>query len=100
MGFAAIFAAAHLVPLLSASFAAVLVSRAVAALACAGFWAVGAVLAGRIAAPGRTAQVMGILVGGPTLANVIGVPAGTWVGQGRGREAGDQHRLGGRHGRS
>lgn len=77
----AVFTAAHLLPLLSDSFAMVLASRVVAAVACAAFWAVGAVLAARIAGPGRTARAMAVIVGGLTLANILGVPAGTLIGQ-------------------
>lgn len=76
----AVFALAHLLPLAGGSFAMVLTSRIIAALACAAFWAVGAVLAVRLSPAGRTARAMAVIVGGLTLSNVVGVPAGTLIG--------------------
>lgn len=78
---AAVFGIAHLLPLLGDTFVMVLISRIVSAVACAAFWAVGAVLAARIAGEGRTARAMAVIVGGLTLSNILGVPAGTWIGQ-------------------
>ncbi|WP_051266742.1 Cmx/CmrA family chloramphenicol efflux MFS transporter [Nakamurella lactea] len=77
----AVFGAAHLLPLIGHSFALVLLSRVIAAIACAAFWAVGAVLAARIAGAGRTARALAVMVGGLTLSNILGVPAGTLIGQ-------------------
>lgn len=78
---AAVFEIAHLLPLLDGTFAVVLVSRVVSAVGCAAFWAVGAVLAARIAGEGRIARAMAVIVGGLTLSNILGVPVGTWIGQ-------------------
>lgn len=78
---AAVFGVAHLLPLLGGGFVVVLVSRVISAVACAAFWAVGAVLAARIAGDGRTARAMAVIVGGLTLSNIFGVPVGTWIGQ-------------------
>jgi DHA1 family chloramphenicol resistance protein-like MFS transporter len=76
-----VFAVAHLLPFVTADYPMVLASRVVAAVACAAFWAVGSVLAVRSSPSGRTARAMAVLVGGLTVANVIGVPAGSWIGQ-------------------
>ncbi len=77
---ATVFALAHLVVLGSDDYRVLLASRVVAAVACATFWAVGAVTVVALAPEGTTARGLAVLVGGLTVANVVGVPAGTWVG--------------------
>lgn len=79
-GAALVFALAHLVVLAGDDYRLLLISRVVAAIACATFWAVAAVTVVAIAPPGTTARGLAVLVGGLTLANILGVPAGTWVG--------------------
>ncbi len=44
------------------------------------FFGVGAVVASRIADKGKEAQSIAIMFSGLTIANVIGVPLGTWIG--------------------
>lgn len=77
---ATVFALAHLVVLASDDYGVLLASRVVAAVACATFWAVSAVTVVALTPAGTTARALAVLVGGLTLANVVGVPAGTWVG--------------------
>lgn len=45
------------------------------------FFGIGAVVAGYLARPGKAAQAMAIMFSGLTIANVIGVPLGTYIGQ-------------------
>lgn len=78
---AAVFALIHLIPLAFDGYTMLLVGRVIAAAACATYWAVGAVIAVRIAGPGLTARALAAVVGGLTLANILGVPAGTWIGE-------------------
>ena len=80
LGAAVVFGLAHIVPFVVEGYVSQLVGRIVAAVACATYWAVAAVVATKIAGPERTARAMAVLVGGLTLANVVGVPAGTWIG--------------------
>ncbi|MGH3158614.1 MAG: MFS transporter, partial [Streptosporangiaceae bacterium] len=77
----AVFAAGHAVAALSSSFWLLLGARFVTALAVGAFWAVGAAVATSAAGPLARARAMGVMVGGLTLANVIGVPLGTAVGE-------------------
>ncbi|MDE9366864.1 MFS transporter [Luteipulveratus sp. YIM 133132] len=84
---ALVFAGVHLLPLLLDGYAALLVGRVVAAVACATYWAVGAVVAVRLGGPERTARALAAIVGGLTLANVLGVPLGTWIGEHLGWQA-------------
>jgi predicted MFS family arabinose efflux permease len=53
----------------------------VTAIAVGAFWAVGAAVATGAAGPLARARAMGVMVGGLTLANVIGVPLGTAFGE-------------------
>src|SRR4051794_18463758 len=76
-----IFAAGHVVAALSSSFTVLLAARALTALATGAFWAVAAIVAGDAAGPGARSRAIGAVIGGLTLANVIGVPIGTWAGQ-------------------
>jgi DHA1 family inner membrane transport protein len=77
----AVFSAGHVVAALSSSFEVVLVTRVLTALATGAFWAVAAVVASQAAGPGSRARAIGVVIGGLTLANVVGVPLGTWAGQ-------------------
>ncbi|GAO41591.1 putative major facilitator superfamily transporter [Flavihumibacter petaseus NBRC 106054] len=44
------------------------------------FFGVGAVVASKLAAPGREARAVSVMFAGLTVANLIGVPLGTWIG--------------------
>ncbi|WP_311214740.1 MULTISPECIES: MFS transporter [unclassified Arthrobacter] len=76
-----LFAVAHVVAASTEDFAVVLIARFVAAIATGTFWAIGAVVAAAAAGPEAGAKAMGIMVGGVTLATVLGVPIGTAAGQ-------------------
>lgn len=76
-----VFAVGHVVAALSADFAVVLVSRVVTALATGAFWCVATVVAAGAAGPTATSRALGLLMGGLTVANVVGVPLGSWLGQ-------------------
>ncbi|MFJ7156158.1 Cmx/CmrA family chloramphenicol efflux MFS transporter [Streptomyces sp. NPDC101118] len=56
-------------------------SRVVSALACAGFWAVGAAVAIAMVPVGSRARAMAVMIGGLSIANVLGVPAGAFLGE-------------------
>jgi DHA1 family inner membrane transport protein len=79
-----IFAAGHAVAALSSSFEVVMAMRVLTALATGAFWAVAAVVAGQAAGPDASSRAIAVVIGGTTLANVAGVPLGTWAGQAAG----------------
>lgn len=56
-------------------------SRVISALACAGFWAVGAAVAIAMVDYGQRARAMAVMIGGLSIANVLGVPAGAFLGE-------------------
>ncbi|MEU5752819.1 Cmx/CmrA family chloramphenicol efflux MFS transporter [Streptomyces sp. NPDC047829] len=81
LGFLCVFLAVHVVGALTGSFQVLLATRVVGALANAGFLAVALVTAADLAEPGAKGRATSTLLGGVTLACVIGVPAGALLGQ-------------------
>jgi predicted MFS family arabinose efflux permease len=77
----AVFSLGHVAAALSGSFAVVLAARVVTALATGAFWSVGFVVATAAAGPRNSTRAIGVMMGGLTLANVIGVPIGALAGQ-------------------
>ncbi|MCM8570603.1 MFS transporter [Gramella jeungdoensis] len=65
----------------SNSYLLLLISRFLSGLPHGAFFGIGAVVAGRLAKPGKDAQAIAMMFTGLTVANVLGVPLGTWLGQ-------------------
>ncbi|QYA27051.1 MFS transporter [Gramella sp. MT6] len=65
----------------SNSYILLMISRFLSGLPHGAFFGIGAVVAGKLAKPGKDAQAIAIMFTGLTVANVIGVPLGTWLGQ-------------------
>jgi DHA1 family arabinose polymer transporter-like MFS transporter len=57
------------------------ISRFVSGLPHGAFFGVGSVVAAKLAKPGKEARAISIMFTGMTLANLIGIPIGTYVGQ-------------------
>ncbi|MFD7732857.1 MFS transporter [Kitasatospora phosalacinea] len=74
-GFVAVFAAAHAVGAVTGSFAVLFASRAVAALANAGFLALAVATAAALVAPERKGRAVGVLLGVPAGAGASGAPS-------------------------
>lgn len=74
------FSALHILAALSPTYSILMITRVLAAIACGGFWAVAAVHTTRIAPAEVHGRALASLVGGLTVANLVGVPLGTWVG--------------------
>lgn len=74
------FAAFNALSAFAPNFEMLLLSRFMAGLPHGAFFGVGAVVASRLADPGKVAAAMATMFAGLTLANVLGVPAGTWLG--------------------
>ncbi|MFF2505002.1 Cmx/CmrA family chloramphenicol efflux MFS transporter [Streptomyces sp. NPDC058067] len=72
---------------LAPTYAVLFASRVVSALACAGFWAVGAAVAIAMVPVNQRARAMAVMIGGLSIANVLGVPAGAFLGDGLGWRA-------------
>jgi DHA1 family arabinose polymer transporter-like MFS transporter len=65
---------------LSPNFHVMLLCRFLAGLPHGAFFGVGAVVAARLADEGKAAAAMATMFTGLTVANVVGVPLGTWLG--------------------
>ncbi|APG59058.1 MFS transporter [Christiangramia salexigens] len=65
----------------SNSYLILMISRFLSGLPHGAFFGIGAVVAGKLANPGKEAKAIAIMFTGLTVANVIGVPLGTWLGQ-------------------
>jgi DHA1 family chloramphenicol resistance protein-like MFS transporter len=75
----AVYVVMHLIGVLVQDYQPLLITRVIAAVVYAAFWAIAAVTAGRLAGAQHIARAMAILVGGLSLANLLGVPAGAWL---------------------
>ncbi len=78
--FVTAFAVAHIASAVTSSFVALLVARVVAALANAGFLAVALRTATAMVAADRRGRALAVLLGGTTMATVLGVPGGALLG--------------------
>ncbi|OHX12400.1 MFS transporter [Chromobacterium sphagni] len=76
-----IFIAGNLACLLAPKLMPLLLARVLTALCHASFIGAAAVMASRLAPPGMEGRAMALMFSGMTLANVLGVPAGTLIGQ-------------------
>lgn len=81
IGAASVFAAAHVLSATAGSFGVLMLSRVVSAVACATFWAVAAVTVVALVPAAMTARGVAVLLAGLSIANIIGVPLGTFVGE-------------------
>ncbi|MER6140935.1 Cmx/CmrA family chloramphenicol efflux MFS transporter [Streptomyces sparsogenes] len=77
----AVFGLGQVAGAVAPSYEVLFASRVVSALACAGFWAVGAAVAVSLVPVNARARAMAMMIGGLSIANVVGVPAGALLGQ-------------------
>jgi DHA1 family inner membrane transport protein len=84
LGLMVLFILGNLISALAPSYAVMMTGRVVAALCHGAFFGIGSVVAARLVAPDRKASAIAFMFGGLTLANVLGVPLGTFLGQAAG----------------
>ncbi|MFE1901798.1 MFS transporter [Streptomyces yangpuensis] len=77
----AIFIAGNLLCALAGDYASLMGGRLIAALTHGAFFGIGSVVAADLVAPDRRASAIALMFTGLTLANVLGVPLGTFLGQ-------------------
>ncbi|ABS01941.1 MFS transporter [Kineococcus radiotolerans] len=80
-GLMALFVVGHAATALAPTFGALVGARFLSGLGHGAFFGASALVARKIAPPGRQGQAMALVFTGLTVANVVGVPAGTYVGQ-------------------
>lgn len=81
LAFLAVFVAAHIVGALTSDYWVLFGSRVIGAFVYAGFWAVASATAIGLVPANAHGRAMSVVAGGLTVATVIGLPAGTFIGQ-------------------
>ena len=81
IGLMAVFVVGNALSALAPGYTTLLVARVLTALAHGSFFGVGAVAARRLVPREKGAQAISLMITGLTLANVVGVPLGTFVAQ-------------------
>jgi DHA1 family inner membrane transport protein len=76
-----LFALGHALVAATGSFELVLGARFLTGMATGAFWSVGSAVAARAAGPAARSRALGLILGGGMLANVLGVPLGSFAGQ-------------------
>nr|WP_281290786.1 Cmx/CmrA family chloramphenicol efflux MFS transporter [Streptomyces sedi] len=76
-----VFGVSHVVGAIAPTYGLLFATRVVSALACAGFWAVGAAVAVSLVPANARARALAVLLGGLSVANIAGVPGGALLGQ-------------------
>lgn len=82
-----LFVVGNVLSALAPTFALMLTGRVVASLAHGAFFGIGSVVAAGLVAPERKAGAIAMMFTGLTVANVVGVPLGTFIGQNAGWRA-------------
>lgn len=80
IGLMLLFVAGNLMAAFTTNYHLLLISRVLAGLAQGPFYGIGAVVATRLVSDKMAGQALGQMFAGLTLANVLGVPGGSWIG--------------------
>src|SRR6202165_2081892 len=75
-----LFIVGNLIGAFTTNYTVLLISRVIAGLTQGPFYGIGAVVATKLVSDKLAGQAVGQMFAGLTLANVLGVPAGTWMG--------------------
>ena len=81
LGLMILFITGNLISGVAATFSIMMVGRIVAALCHGAFFGIGAVVATDLVDFTKKARALSVMFTGLTVANVLGVPFGTWLGQ-------------------
>ncbi|GAB94732.1 DHA1 family inner membrane transport protein [Kineosphaera limosa] len=81
LGLMVLFIAGNLLSALAPTYELMLAGRILAALDHGAFFGIGAVVAASLVEPAKKAGAVAMMFGGLTIANVLGVPFGTFIGQ-------------------
>ncbi|MEQ0564244.1 MFS transporter [Amycolatopsis sp. NEAU-NG30] len=76
-----LFVAGNLLSAIAPDFAVLLAGRIIASLAHGAFFGIGSIVAAGLVAPGKKAGAIATMFTGLTVANILGVPGGTFIGQ-------------------
>lgn len=76
---AAVICCGNLMAAAAPDFYTMLAARFISGLPHGAYFGVGAIVARRLARPGREVQAVALMIAGMTVANLFGVPMGTWL---------------------
>ncbi|MFF4507953.1 MFS transporter [Streptomyces sp. NPDC001401] len=79
-----LFVAGNTLSAFAPTFGVMLAGRVVASLAHGAFFGIGSVVAAGLVAPEKKASAISLMFTGLTVANIVGVPLGTYIGQAAG----------------
>ncbi|SFF31754.1 MFS transporter, DHA1 family, arabinose polymer transporter [Paenibacillus algorifonticola] len=82
-----LFIVGNVISVFAPSYAVLMGARVITALTHGTFFGVGAVIASNLVPPNKRAGAVSIMMAGLTIANIIGVPLGTFIGQNMGWRA-------------
>ncbi|MGN9762960.1 MFS transporter [Streptomyces sp. SD31] len=81
VGLVALFVIGNLLSAVAPNYPVMLLGRIVAALCHGSFFGIGSLVARSLVAPERKSRAVAVMFAGLTVANVLGVPFGAWVGE-------------------
>ena len=81
LGLMLIFIAGNVAAVFAPNYASLMAARVLTSLTHGTFFGVGAVVATSLVAKDKQASAIALMFSGLTLATLLGVPAGTWIGQ-------------------
>ncbi len=84
LGLMVLFILGNMISAIAPDYTTMMIGRIVAALCHGAFFGIGAVVAAQLVAPTKKAAAISAMFGGLTIANVLGVPLGTLLGQAAG----------------
>lgn len=78
---ALIFTLGNIITAIAPTLSLAIVGRVITSFNHGAFFGIGSIIAASLVAPGRQASAIAFMFSGLTLANLVGVPAGTWLAQ-------------------
>ncbi|MGV9878692.1 MFS transporter [Streptomyces sp. NPDC003006] len=81
LGLLGLFMIGNAVGAIAPNYSLLMTGRIISALCHGAFFGIGSVVAASLVAPTKQASAVAMMFSGLTIANVVGVPLGTWLGQ-------------------
>lgn len=79
LSLAVLIAIGNLLAAMAPGYITLLVARFISGLPHGAYFGIGSIVATKLAPPGRSAQAVAMMIAGMTVANLLGVPVGTWL---------------------
>ncbi|MCO6514055.1 MAG: MFS transporter [Snodgrassella sp.] len=79
LSLAVLIAIGNLLAAMAPGYTTLLVARFISGLPHGAYFGIGSIVATKLAPPGRSAQAVAMMIAGMTVANLLGVPVGTWL---------------------